>query len=60
MESSLDFSFDEPSNGITPKLRALVYDSLPPTSAILDYAIGLEKLSANEQFFVDVETAERL
>ena len=60
MESSLDFRFDEPSNGIRPKLRALVYDSLPPTTAITDYAIGLEKLSADGQFFVDVETAESL
>ena len=33
------------------KLQALVYDIVPPTTAILDYAIGLEKLSANEQFF---------
>ena len=30
------------------KLQALVYDILPPTTAIADYAIGLEKLSANE------------
>ena len=60
MESSLDFSFDEPSNGITPKLRALVYDSLSPPTVIVDYAIGLEKLSANEPFFDDVETAESL
>ena len=33
------------------KLQALIYDSLPPTTAIIDYAIGLEKLSANGQFF---------
>ena len=32
------------------KLQALVYDILPP---FLDYATGLEKLSANEQFFDD-------
>ena len=32
------------------KLQALVYDILPPTTAINDYAIGLEKLSANEVF----------
>ena len=31
------------------KLQTLVYDILPPT--INDYAIGLENLSANEQFF---------
>ena len=40
-----------------PKLQALVYDILPPTTAIVDYAIGLEKLSVNEQFFDDVQTA---
>ena len=32
------------------KLQALVYDSLPPTTAIVDYAIGLEKLLANSFF----------
>ena len=36
------------------KLQALVYDIFPPTSAIADYIIGLEKLSANEQFFDDL------
>ena len=29
------------------KLQALVYDILPPTSAIVDYAIGLGKLTSN-------------
>ena len=29
------------------KLQALVYGSLPQTTDITDYAIGLEKLSAN-------------
>ena len=33
------------------KLQALVHDILPPTTAIVDHAIGLEELSANEQFF---------
>ena len=33
------------------KLQALVYDILPPTTAITYYAISLEKLSANEEFF---------
>ena len=42
------------------KLQALAYDILPPTTATIDYAIGLEKLSANEQFFVDAETVIRL
>ena len=36
---------------------ALVYDTLLPTTATVDYAIGLDKLSANEQFFDDVQTA---
>ena len=43
-----------------PKLQALVCDILPPTIAIVDYAIGLEKMSANEPFFDDVQTAVRL
>ena len=34
------------------KLQALVYDILPPAIVITDYAIGLEKISANGQFFV--------
>ena len=34
-----------------PKLQALVYDILPSTTAVLSYAIGSRKLSANEQFF---------
>ena len=42
------------------KLRALVYDILPPTTVIVDYAIGLEKLSANEQLFDDAQTAVSL
>ena len=37
------------------KLETLVYDILPPTTAITDYTIGLGKLSANEFFFVDVQ-----
>ena len=37
-----------------------VYDILPPTTAIVDYAVGLGKLSANEQFFSDAQTAVRL
>ena len=42
------------------KLQALVYDILPPATAIVDYAIGLEKLSANEQFFVCAQIAVSL
>ena len=45
---------------LVPKLQALVYDTLPPTTAMVGYAIGLEKLSANEQFFGDVQTAASL
>ena len=41
-------------------IQALVYDILPSTTATLDYAIGLEKLSANRQFFVDAQTAVNL
>ena len=43
-----------------PKLHILVYDILPPTTAIVDYATGLEKLSANEQLFSDAQTAVTL
>ena len=41
------------------KLQAhkLQYDILPPTTATVDYAIGLEKLSANKQFLDDDKTA---
>ena len=42
------------------KLQAPVYDTLPPTTAIVDYTVGLEKLSANEQFFNDAQTAVSL
>ena len=38
------------------KLQALVYDILPSTTAVLSYAIGSRKLSANEQFFVGAQT----
>ena len=34
-----------------PKLQALVYDSLPSTTAVFSYAIESRKLSANEQGF---------
>ena len=33
------------------KLQALVYDTLPSTTAVFSYATGPRKLSANEQFF---------
>ena len=37
------------------KLQALVYDFLPPTTAIVDYTIGTQKLSANKQLFGDTQ-----
>ena len=43
------------------KLQALVYDILlPTTAAIVEYAVVLEKLSANEQFFDDAQKAVSL
>ena len=42
------------------KLQALVYDTLPPTKPTVDYTIGLEILSANEQFFDNAQKAVRL
>ena len=38
-------------------LQTSVYDILPPTTAIIGYAIGLQKLLANEQIFVGALTA---
>ena len=37
------------------KPRALVYDILPSAAAIIDYAIGHGKLSANGQFFAGAQ-----
>ena len=42
------------------KFEALVYDTLPSTTAIVHYAIGLEKLSPKEQFFDDAQKAVSL
>ena len=42
------------------KLQALVYDTLPTTTAVFSYAIGSRKLSANEQFFVGAQTVVSL
>ena len=42
------------------KLQTLVDDILPSTTAVLSYAIGSRKLSANEQFFVGAQTVVRL
>ena len=44
------------SLAVRNELQALVYDILPPTTAIIDYAIGLEKPSANGQLFVGAKT----
>ena len=41
---------------VWPKLQALLYDFLPSDTAVLSYAIGSRKLSANEQFFVGAQT----
>ena len=40
------------------KLQALVYNTLPPTTAIIGYAIGLEKLPANDIFSLMLEWQE--
>ena len=45
---------------IGPKLQALVYDILPPTTGVTDYAICLEKLSANGHLFVGAQMAVSL
>ena len=42
------------------KFQALVYDIFPPTTAIVNYATGLEKLTANGQFFVGAQMAVNL
>ena len=42
------------------RLQALIYDIHPPTTAIADYAIGLEKQSANGHFYNDAQTAVSL
>ena len=42
------------------KLQILVYDILPSTTAIFNYAIHSWKLSANEQFFVGAQTVVSL
>ena len=42
------------------KLQAQVYHTRPPTTAIVNHAIGLEKLSANEQVFDSAQMAVSL
>ena len=46
--------------GVDAKLQTLVYDILPSTTAVFNYAIGFWKLSANEQFFVAAQTVVSL
>ena len=39
-----------------PKLQALIYDILPPSTALIDHAKGPEEVSAaNGQFFVGAQ-----
>ena len=56
------FASDSQSGGLPDqgKLIAMVYDTPPPTIAIAVYAIGFEKLSVYEQFFVGAQTAVSL
>ena len=42
------------------KLQTLVYDILPPTTAIIHYVTGLRQLLANGQFFFGAQMAVRL
>ena len=51
---------DATSLEVRAKLQALVYDILLPINVIVDYATGLEKLSANGQFFVGAQMAAGL
>ena len=46
--------------GFTQSLKALVYDVLPPATAITEHDIGLDKLSANGQCHVGAQLAVRL
>ena len=56
------FASDSRSGGLPDqgKLQATVYDVPPPATALADYATGLGKLSAYEQFFVGAQTAVSL
>ena len=42
------------------KFQALVYDILPSTTAVFNYATWSRKLAANEQFFVGPQTVVSL
>ena len=41
--------------GVVANSKTLLDDIRPPANATADYAIGLEKLSANEQVFVGAD-----
>ena len=56
----LRFSALEPELRSCTILQSLVCDILPSTTAVFSYAIGSRKLSANEQFFVGVQTVVSL
>ena len=54
---SREFFCHPSASSVGFKLQAPVYNIPPPAAAIVDYAIGLGKLSANEQFFNVTEMA---
>ena len=56
---SVSLSVNSPVHS-SSKLQALVYDIPPSTTAVFSYAIGLRKLSANEQFLVGAQTVVSL
>ena len=56
----LPHSKEERIEEVLSKDQAPVYDIFPSAVAIVDNALGLEKLSANQQFFDDAQTAVSL
>ena len=48
------------ANSKGPKLQAVVNDILQPLTAVIAYAMGLEKVPADGQFFVGAEMVVRL
>ena len=59
MKSEKTFFFSKYNDRNGSKLQAAVY-VLPPTTAIIGDVIGLQKLSANGQFFLGAQMAVRL
>ena len=61
-----DYDIHPPTTAVTdydirpPTTAVTDYDIRPPTTAVTDYDIGLEKLSANGQFFVGTQIAVSL